>query len=121
MSVEQILFLTFLVVLPLLQLLARVLRQQKEAPPRPVGPPPPIMGPPPRPVSRPGQDAEIALISAPEERSRPVAARVKQSRPVAIVRRRKAFDPRQAIVMMAVIGPCRAASPFREPGAGAER
>ena len=107
MSVEQLLFLVLFVLLPLLNMLRKALRNRRPAPPvpearreepRPVLPPPMVLHP-------------VPALARPPARATTVERRPVQA---AEQRRRTAFSPsdiRRGIVIMTILGPCRALEP----------
>jgi hypothetical protein len=107
MSVEQLLFLVLFVVLPLLNMLRKALRKRPPAPPLPEArreEPRPLLPPP------------MVLHPVPELARPPARATTTERRPVqsAEQRRRAAFGPgdiRRGIVIMTILGPCRALEP----------
>ena len=108
MSVEQLLFLVLFVLLPLLNMLRKALRNRRPAPPVPEAgrvEPMPVRRPPP-----------MVLHPVPELVRPPARATTAERRPVqaAEQRRRTAFSPsdiRRGIVIMTLLGPCRALEP----------
>lgn len=127
MSVESLILLALFVLLPLIErlLLAARRRQQQAAP------------------ERPEADVELPPFMLPEERPQPVAmppprppeasarakpvapaSRLRAPRPPVVTARARpvsAGSPyrrglRRAVVMAAVLGPCRALSPYDGPG-----
>jgi hypothetical protein len=109
MSFEQLLLVFFLVVLPLLQFLGRILRQP-EAPPEPAQKKPPAI--PPSRKQPPPVVVEVAPVPIAPEPA-PIDRPVRRPPPPA--RRPQLLNPRQALVHLAIIGPCRALSPYRWP------
>jgi hypothetical protein len=111
MSVEQLLFIAFFVLVPLLNFLARLLRKRLPAPPTPEAEPeaPAMTVPPPR-----------VLLPVPEP-VRPAARGPRAAEVVAVARRRRkpprvrAADARRGVALMTILGPCRAVEPDEVP------
>jgi len=110
MSGEQLLFLALFVLIPLLNALARLLRKRRPAPPvldEPVAalPPPRVLHPVPEPAPPPARvtRAEPAVVQVVERRRR-------------VPYRLRSADVRRGMVLMTILGPCRAL----EPGARSE-
>jgi hypothetical protein len=120
MSFEHLLLIAFLVVLPLMQHLVRYLRRQNELREQAEGQPPPLRRPAareePLPLPRAARRSDPDAIPAhapPLLADFAAARRAPPGRPV--VRRSHPIDLRHAIVMMTLLGPCRAASPHDWP------
>jgi hypothetical protein len=111
MSVEQLLFLVLFVLLPLLNMLRKALRKRRLP-----APPVPEAG---RAEPRPVRPAPMVLPPVPELARPPPRARTAERRPVqAAERRRTDFSPshiRRGIVLMTILGPCRALEPEATP------
>jgi len=122
MSFEQILLIVFFIVVPLVQLVMRLLKQQGNSPDPSAGPPRPAKRPPPPVRHRPlpqtlPQIAAAAMAVPAQAQSEPAKPPVRRAaQPAATgVGFRSTFDLRRAVVLMTLIGPCRAASPWRDP------
>lgn len=110
MTIEQLLILAVLVLIPLVNYLAgRLRRSLKEAEPRAAAPPPPRAEPRSRP--RPPALPRPAPGIVPPEAAPPRPAR----RRAASAAPRSLRESRRGIVLMTVLGPCRALEP---PGDG---
>jgi len=108
MSVEQLLFLFLFVLIPLFNVLRKVLRKRQPAPPLPET----------RPVeSMPALPPPRKLHPVPALVHPPARATTAERRPapVAEPRRRRPYlapsDVRRGIVIMTILGPCRALEP----------
>lgn len=111
MSLEQILLIIFLVVLPLIQFLMRMIREHSRPPNQAEGPARPTSARTPR-----HQGSGGMTTPARNERT-PVGGTAGRGwRPsTTAVANRKPIDLRSAVVLMTVIGPSRAASPHDWP------
>jgi len=126
-SFEWLLLLVFFVLLPLVERLLRAARQQQDAAaPEPPGAPrpqaPPLPLPLPRPVapplSMPRPRAGQARPRHPPAVTKPAPARRPvMRRPAMAADLRHAPALRRAIVLMTILGPCRALSPHAWEGA----
>ena len=119
MSLEQVLLIAFLVVLPLIQYVMELVRKRNKLLEQ-VGLPPSARRPPMR-------EQELAL----SQNARPAASGVEYTntrvgpaadrsaqRSAAVTVVGNPFDPRRAIVLLTLIGPCRAVSPHGWPDNG---
>jgi hypothetical protein len=112
MSVETLILLTLLIVLPLIQQVIRAMRERSQHFPAPV----PLL-----PETKPhaASDAMPASAFAPARHGggpltiAPKAQRTMEQQTAVGLRARR--DLRRAIVLVAVLGPCRAKSPFDWP------
>jgi hypothetical protein len=114
MSLEQVLLIAFLAVLPLVQYLIRLLGKRNELPERAESPPPlrrsvihylqPALQNV-RPAASSDTMAPIEYIN------KPAGPAGVEHQPAAATRLGESFDARRAIVVMTLIGPCRATSP----------
>jgi hypothetical protein len=121
MSLEQLLLIAFIVVLPLIQYLVRLARQRNELPKQAEGPPPLAHRPPvPRTAHHTASGAMTAPARNPDLLVIPTAGR-RARRGAPVVNLRNRFDLRRAVVLMTVIGPCRAASPHDWPDSAGGR
>ena len=128
MSIETLILLALFIVLPLIQQLIRATRQRNHRPPAPTEmrpprtpartPQPELTVPPPLKTTPPApSDATRASapVSAPHAGGRvtitPTPHRTMGQRAAVGLRTRR--DLRQAIVLVAILGPCRANSPHR--------
>jgi hypothetical protein len=122
MSLEQVLLIVFLVVIPLIQYVVRLSRQQNESPRQAESLPPSAHGPPMR-ERRPPQATEDRTLShaviTPENNparnaDAPVALTIRgrARRAPAAMGLRDPLALRRAIVFMTVIEPCRAIRPY---------
>ena len=119
MSFEQLLLIAFFVVLPLIQFVMRLLREPHELPKQPGSPRPPAPRLPTQELPPAAEDHarfEAAALSERKparksDRSEVPAIRPSARRGPAIVGLRDRLDLRRAIVLMTVIGPCRAVDP----------
>jgi hypothetical protein len=123
MSIEQIVLLLFLVVLPLVQYLIRQARERMQLGGQDEEDLPPLTSLPPMREQRvPAINQEhrtpsevISLAGTPAGKPADKRSGRPAPRKAAVLDRRKAFDLRRAIVLMTVVGPCRAASPHDWP------
>jgi hypothetical protein len=121
MSLEQVLLITFLVVLPLMQYLVKYLRRQNELREQTEGRPPSPRRTPEyeeqSPLPRAAYRTEPDAIPAHAPTSLSVLAAARSAPPATPVALRGGrIDLRRAIVLMTVVGPCRAASPDDRAG-----
>jgi hypothetical protein len=130
MSVETLVLLALFVVLPLMQQLLRAIRQQNQRFPEPAErrssetltrPPPPELAVPPLPDTtlHGASDALLASghVPAPDT-GRPVTLALTPHRTMGqrtAVGLRSRRDLRRAIVLVAILAPCRASSPYHWP------
>jgi hypothetical protein len=129
-SVEALVLVALFIVLPLIQPLIRATRQRNQRPPGPVGrpspgtlartPPPPEPAVPPQPDTTPhtASDAISTGGRMPPDAGRavtlaPTPHRTMGRRTTAGLRTRR--DLRRAIVLVAMLGPCRASHPYDWP------
>jgi hypothetical protein len=127
MSVETLILAVLLIVLPLLQQLIRATRQRNERPPEPAAPRPvtlartplpegsvpplPDTTPPVLPAAMPAGDAVPALrVGAPVTTTLTPGRTIGERAAVAL---RTPRDMRGAVVLAAILGPCRANRPYR--------
>jgi hypothetical protein len=125
MSLEQVLLIVFIVVLPLIQYLMRMSRQRNELPEPAESLPPSAHQPPMRELQPPAttEDRTLseAVITAERKPARnagaPVALRIRRSarRGTAAVGLHDPLDLRRAIVLMTVLESCRAIHPHDGP------
>jgi hypothetical protein len=109
MSGEQLLFIVLFVLIPLFNVLAKLLRKRRPAPPVPEErvtalPPPRVLHPVPAPSPLPARvtRAGPAEVQAVERRRR-------------VPYRLRSTDVRRGIVLMTILGPCRALEPGASP------
>ncbi|MGH7334783.1 MAG: hypothetical protein ACREKS_18970 [Candidatus Rokuibacteriota bacterium] len=112
MSVEQLLFLVLFVLIPLINVLRRVLRK------RPTPPVPEAV----RAESMPALPPPRVLQPVPEFARPPARATAAERRPAEVAEQRRQtpyrFSPsavRRGIVLMTILGPCRALEPEATP------
>ena len=120
MSLEQVLLIVFLVVLPLIQYVMQLARKRNKSPEQAKGLPPQ--------VKRPAVQEQQPVLP---QNARPAASGMKYTnkrvapaadwsaqRSAAVTGLGDPFDPRRAIVLLTLFGPCRAASPHGWPDNG---
>ncbi len=118
MSLEQFLLIALLVVLPLIQHVMQLARKGNKLPEQAKGLPPRMKGPAvpeqqpalPREAHPAASGATIAPVEYTNPRVGPTAARRAQ-RSAVVTSLGNPFDARRAIVLLTLIGPCRAARP----------
>jgi hypothetical protein len=128
MSLEQVLLLAFLVALPLFHYLTRLARQRNELPNQAEGLPPSAHRPPVQeqqpPLPRSARRTASGAMTAPAQETDALmnsTAGRSARRGRAVVGLGNRFDLPRAIVLMTLIGPCRAMDPYEWPQSGGRR